>query len=589
MQGLIPESTLFEIQSKVDIVELISSYIPLKSAGRNYKAVCPFHSEKSPSFMVNPEKQIFHCFGCGAGGNVFGFVMRHENVNFPEAAEMLAQRAGVIIPEKSSERSDINKKQLFEATEKVCQYFEKSFLKNEDAKDAREYLRSRGLNLKAVQLFRLGYCSLNETQVLQDLLKMGLEESVLDKIGLLTLREQSRGVKFKGRVMFPIFDVQGRIAGFGGRTLTDRQPKYLNSPETVLFNKSQLLYGLHLAKKPILDSSQAIVVEGYMDVISVYMNGVENAVASLGTAFNESHVRLLRRYTQEVVVSYDGDAAGLEASLRALEVFLTQDMIVKIAKMPEGHDPDSWIRKAGRDGFLELIKHAPSMMDFKLEILRKRYQGRTEKDKLMITREMNQTIGRLKNPILQDHYLQLLSRELGVSETAIRGQMDRDTQTAKTRVFAKDAQEKGDKDKKNQISRGREEEFLRIILWHNELLEKARQTLVPEDLEDEVCKELYKNMLNKKSDAVRTEGSLELQELMGKLLAENLLPSEMPLEDRLKKVVNHLKIDSYKRSRRILENQLLEYERTGKKTPDLNVILSKINVIDKEIDLRKKM
>jgi DNA primase len=588
VQGLIPESTLFEIQSKVDIVELISSYIPLRSAGRNYKAVCPFHSEKTPSFMVNPEKQIFHCFGCGAGGNVFGFVMRHENVNFPEAAEMLAQRAGVIIPEKSGERSDINKKQLFETTEKVCQYFEKCFLKNEDAKEAREYLRSRGLNLKAVQLFRLGYCSANESQVLQDLLKMGLEESLLDKIGLLTLREQSRGVKFKGRVMFPILDVQGRIAGFGGRSLGERQPKYLNSPETVLFNKSQLLYGLHLAKKPILDSSQVIVVEGYMDVISVYMNGVENVVASLGTAFNESHERLLRRYTQEVVVSYDGDAAGLEASLRALEVFLTQDMIVKIAKMPEGHDPDSWIRKAGRDGFLELIKHAPSMMDFKLEILRKRYQGQTEKDKLMITREMNQTIGRLKNPILQDHYLQLLSKELGVSETALREQMGRETQSFRPKTMAKEVQE-GGQGKKNQISRDREEEFLRIILWHNELLENARQLLVPEDLDNEICKQLYQKILDKKSDSVMTEGSLELQELMGKLLAENLISSEMSLDDRLRKIVNHLKIDSYRRNRRVLENQLLDYEKTGKKTEELNVILSKINVIDKEIDLRKKM
>jgi DNA primase len=576
--GLIPESTLSEIQLKVDIVELISQYVPLKGAGRNYKALCPFHSEKSPSFMVNPEKQIFHCFGCGAGGNVFGFVMRYENINFPEAVEILAAKAGVIIPKSTGGVQETQKKSLFEVMEKVTQYFEKTFMKHDQARGAREYLRSRGLNRKAVEIFRIGYCLQTETEVFKEFDQLGIEKKLLEKVGLLTQTGSQEHLRFKGRIIFPISDVQGRIVGFGGRALGDRLPKYLNSPDTVLFNKSNLLYGLNLAKRSILQKSQAVLVEGYLDVISVFCSGIENVIASLGTAFNESHVRQLRRYTQEVIVAYDGDSAGIEASLRALEVFLDQDIIVKIAKMPAGHDPDSWVRKAGKETFEKLIDQAPSMIDFKLDILSERYQGQKEKGKLLISREILPILKRLKNPVLQDHYVQVLAQRLGTAENTIRQELrkDKKSQLAGT--------QKTQLKEPSTRSHVLEEDILLILLSENRLFEIAREKIQPDDFESNDCKFLYEKVLENKIDLIRQDP--QYQGILARLLM-----MEHPFKDaklELIKFITELKIRSYARKREKLFEKLKENEKNRKDNEKRNVILSEILKIDKEIAFLKK-
>jgi DNA primase len=405
--------------------------------------------------------------------------------------------------------------------------------------------------------------------------RLEVDKSILEKIGVLT---EKKHLKFKGRIIFPIFDVQGRIVGFGGRVLGDRLPKYLNSPDSVLFNKSHHLYGLNLAKRSILQKSQAILVEGYLDVISVFCSGIENVVASLGTAFNESHVRILRRFTQEVVVAYDGDAAGIEASLRALEVFLDQDIIVKIAKMPEGHDPDSWVRKAGKEGFEKIIHQAPSMIDFKLDILLSRHQSQGEKGKLLVISEVLPTLSRLKNTVLKDHYMQILAQRLKTSENALRQEIQ------KMKKHRHQSHEKSQL-KETNISNSLEIDILSVLLSQKELIPYVKGRIQPSDFEIEEHKSLFKSILDNKVD-VNSQQDSEYQSLLTRLLAESHAFKDPKSE--LDKFISEFKKRGYKREREKLVQKLRESEKNGKDNKDRNVILSEIQKIDKEIDLLKK-
>ncbi len=582
MQGIIPENILDEIRLKVDIIELIGGLVPLKGAGRNYKALCPFHPEKSPSFMVNSEKQIFHCFGCGAGGNIFTFLMKFENISFPEAVETLAEKAGVTLPKQglASAGVEYQKKSLFEVTEKVCQFFEKMLLTSPLGQEGRNYLKSRGMDRKTAEAFRLGFCPIDEATILKELKALGVQENLLEKVGLITEHEQGKHFRFRGRVIFPIFDVQGRIVGFGGRALGERMPKYLNSPDTVLFNKSNLLYGLHLAKRSILEKSQAILVEGYIDVISVFRSGVENVVASLGTAFNENHVRLIRRFAQEIVVAYDGDDAGLEASLRALEVFLDQDMIVKIVKIPDGHDPDSFIRAKGKEAFEKLISQAGSMMDFKIELLSKKFNSQTESGKLTIAREVLKTIGRLKSSILQDHYFKELSEKLKINEQALRQELKRGG-LIKINVPQKPIPVP-EKDSGHDL----EEDLLRILLHNNELILEIKEKIRSDDFEVQEYKSLFERMLGSKK-ILKEEEKIILETLEAKLLIEK--PEIKDIQGAFNKYIIALKERSYRKEYQSLNQKLKEIEKSGRNQGQMDEIVSELQKIHKAIALLKKV
>lgn len=581
---MIPESTLLEIQSKINIVDVVSAYIPLKAAGRNFKTLCPFHSEKTPSFMVNPERQIFHCFGCGAGGNIFGFIMKMENISFPQAAELLAEKTGVEIVSLHEGDSQSLKKRLYETLEKTAQFFCDSLLNEEDAAQARQYLRGRGLKLRDLKTFRLGFCCANEARVLTALKEMGLDESHLEKTGVLGEGQGPGRLRFRGRIMFPICDIQGRVVGFGARAMGDRQPKYLNSPETALFSKSNLLYGLHLAKKAMLDAAQAILVEGYLDVISVFSRGIENVVASLGTAFNATHVRLLRRYAQEVVVAYDGDDAGSEASLRALEVFLDEGVVVRIARLPQGHDPDSMIRGLGKESFEQLIRQSPSMVDYRLDILMERHGSSGEKGKVRIVREMTPMILRLANPILQDHCLKQASQRLGISEGALRGEIGRSGNKLGPR------RGKSPEPLESVIHESPafliEDEILRLLLLRPELVEKYRSTLNPETFESEPHKFLLSHILDPSARIENPAGS-PAGNLQSRLLVETLGYKDP--EADLKRFMNEHRRACLKRRCVELTSSLKQIDKFGDTSSRRNAILSELQNILKEIDLLRRL
>jgi DNA primase len=361
----IPEDVIEKVRENSDIVEVIGDHLQMKQSGRNYKALCPFHPEKTPSFMVSPEKQIFHCFGCGAGGNVFTFLMKIDGLTFPEAVRALGKRYNIPVPKPAPGHSS-ETSVAYKINAMAAKAYHAALHATKEGTAATSYLRSRGIDEEIEKAFLLGYAPRAGNLLVLEAKRRKIDESRLQALGLTIERDGEVRDLFRGRLMFPIPSAGGRILGFGGRILDEGQPKYLNSPETRLFNKSEALYGIHRAKNELRARDLAIVVEGYMDVIPLHAHGLANTIASLGTAFTFEQGRRLRRYCSEAVLIYDGDEAGRLAALRACGPAVQGGLKIKVATMPEGHDPDSFIREHGREVLEDLIREAPYYIDFVL-------------------------------------------------------------------------------------------------------------------------------------------------------------------------------------------------------------------------------
>jgi len=418
----IPEHILNEIQDRCDIVEIISSYMPLKSAGRNFKANCPFHHEKTPSFVVSPDKQIYHCFGCNSGGNVFNFIKEYEKMDFIDAVKMLAEKTGVKLPEYRRERDEDNSfiSTVYSINDIAADFYVNLLEKSPLSSEARRYIEKRGLEEGVVKKFRLGYADSSWGSLSDYLLKRGIKVDMALKAGLvLRGKDNSHYDLFRNRIIFPICDVRGRVLGFGARVLGDSLPKYINSPETAVYKKSQHLYGLNFAKAYIREKGFAIITEGYLDVVTSHQYGINNTVSSLGTALTIEQTRLLRRYTHNVVMVYDADQAGEMATLRGLDLFLEEGMNVKVATLDSGHDPDSFMRKFGPRGFNTAIKKSKSLFTYKLDILNGRLDSDEAEAKAEIVREMLATICKVRNAVVKAEYIKKLSQELSIKEDAV--------------------------------------------------------------------------------------------------------------------------------------------------------------------------
>ncbi|MFH0985783.1 MAG: DNA primase [Candidatus Omnitrophota bacterium] len=417
-----------QVSAANDIVEIISQYVPLKRAGRHLKACCPFHQEKSPSFMVQPEKQMFHCFGCGAGGDVFSFLMRHENMTFPEALKSLAERAHITLPERRSHRDDGGQKEkLYDACQVAAEiYHELLFM--EVGAPARAYLAQRKISEEMIREFKLGWAPMEWRTLFDRMMLKKYPEALLKQAALIQQSPKGNYYDtFRGRLLFPILNLQNKVIAFGGRLIADQEgPKYLNSPETPIFSKRRELFGLNLAKKHIdREWPNLILVEGYMDFLALYQHGFKNAVATLGTALGEDHVRLMRRFVEEVIVVYDGDKAGEAAALRGLEVLLEGGMQVKLVSLPKGEDPDDFLNKRGDDAFAALLKNAKDFFDYKLQALLSRYPRQDALGLSKISREMFETFLKVKNTVMLSEYFKRLARELQVDENALRTEFSR--------------------------------------------------------------------------------------------------------------------------------------------------------------------
>jgi DNA primase len=427
----IPDEKIDEVRRATDIVDLISTAVALKKRGKNYLGLCPFHEEKTPSFSVSPEKQMYYCFGCGVGGNVFTFLMESERVSFVEAVRSLAERAGVTLPSATQEDRERATEQeiLYEACRTAGLHFHKNLTSTREGKAALEYLQGRGFSAETIRKFGLGYSMNSWDDLVTHARNEKLDLAVLEKAGLILKREDGSGLydRFRGRAMFPIFSVSGRTIAFGARKMHQDDPlgKYINSPETPIYSKGRVLYGLSHAREAIRDMGFAILVEGYADLISVYQAGIENIVATSGTALTEDQTRLIGRYAQAITLVYDADSAGSRAALRGVDVVIENGFDVNVATLPEKHDPDSFVRQHGADGFRQLLKDAVSFLDFKAGMFQAEGLLETPEGKARALRSIVGTIAKVGDELKRNFYVQFLSEKYGIYQSVLFRELER--------------------------------------------------------------------------------------------------------------------------------------------------------------------
>ena len=427
LTNLIPEEKIAEIRHAADIVDIVSGVVLLKKGGRNYLGLCPFHSEKTPSFTVSPDKQIFHCFGCGEGGDVFSFVMKQEGLSFAEAVRDLARRCGVALPERrmsGAQRRHLDEKeQLISVNRLALDFFRKNLIEEPAGERARSYLTKRGLTRETIETFQIGFAPKGWDHLARHLNGRHLPASVIEKSGLVLPRKNSGGFydRFRERIIFPILDVNRRIIGFGGRVMDDALPKYLNSPETALYSKSRSLYGLHLAKAACRASESVFIVEGYFDALALHQHGLCNAVATLGTALTAEHVRLLRGCVGEkgrAVLVYDSDDAGIKAARRSIEVFDKEYVNAQILVLASGYDPDSFIFEHGAEAFHAAADGALEIIPFLLENAIKQ-NGLSVEGRVRIVNDLQGPLNAVSDTVARSLYVRLAAERLEIDEKAL--------------------------------------------------------------------------------------------------------------------------------------------------------------------------
>ena len=419
--GLIPEETLDAIRQKIDMAALVGERVQLVRSGKSAKGCCPFHKESTPSFIVNDERQTFHCFGCGESGDAFAFVMKADNLSFIEAVEKLAERAGVQLPAaRISSPFDTDRLRIKEVLEFASNHYAALLKKDPAAEDARQYIVSRHLNAASVEEFKLGY-SPRQDNLVSIALKKGYDEGILLKAGLAARRSDGRlRDYFFGRLMFPIRDVKGAVIGLGGRTMDDSGPKYLNSPESSVFSKGRVLYGLFEGVTVVRKERRACLMEGYMDVISAHQHGLKIACATLGTALTQEHVELIKRFVDKAIIVFDADKAGQSAAVRGAEMALAGGLDVRVASVPQGKDPDEFLHVHGYESFKAVLDGALDLVAFKTELLIKGVGELTSESKSSIAKDILRSIAQCPDEILKDEWVRRLATRLGVNEEALR-------------------------------------------------------------------------------------------------------------------------------------------------------------------------
>ena len=504
-----PEETVEEVRLRNDIVDVIGSYISLKRKGANYMGLCPFHNERTPSFSVNQNKQLYHCFGCGAGGNVFTFVMEYENFTFIEALKHLAERAGVTLPEEDlsqeQKRSRSEKARILEINKEAAKFYF-YLLHTDQGKHGLKYLLDRGLSEETIKSFGLGYSDRGGKGLYNYLKKQGYDDQILKEAGLFSFKENDVYDRFWNRVMFPIMDVNNRVIGFGGRVMGDGEPKYLNSPETKIFDKSRNLYGLNYARTS--RKSNIIICEGYMDVIALHQAGFNNAIASLGTAFTQQQANLLKRYTSEVLLCYDSDNAGTKAALRAIEELRETGLNTKVIDLSPYKDPDDFIKELGVDEFEKRNKNAQNAFLFEIETLEKEFDLQDPASKTKFFNEVAKKLLIFTESIERNSYTETVARKYHISFDDLRKLVN----TYGSKYVAgqdkiRPTAESRDKKNKKLVEDGLVKAQKVLITWlidRPKLFLSIQGILEPEDFSEE----LYVNVIKLLIDQYKNEKKL---------------------------------------------------------------------------------
>ena len=566
----IPDHIIDRIRESVDIVELISRYLNLKKQGKNFKALCPFHTEKTPSFTVNADKQIFYCFGCGAGGNVFNFLMRYEKISFLEAIQKLSAETGIELPKyKEDDRKLSEYDQLYRANQFACDFYYQ--LLQSKHSQIETYLKKRQITPETVTFFKIGFIPDEWDNLYQEILrkKMGLEPFL--KAGLILESEKDRQKKydrFRNRLMFPILNLSGRVIAFGGRDLgsSSDTPKYINSPESAVYIKSQVLYGLYFAKEWIRQEGFVIMVEGYMDHLQLFQHDIKNVVATSGTAMTSEHAKLIRRYTREIVLCYDADSAGIQAAVRGGQILFQDNLNVKVLILPENEDPDSFLRKNNKSEFYALLKTARDYFDFRIEQLQKTIGVQDVSQRSKIVEDLIECLGGHSDPLKQNFYANIIAEKFNLQEATLTEEIRRKSKQIKARESKYQGTEQ---DRKTPEKPGlslvgawnAEKDLLLILLNHLDEVKNIIFQLVEEqDFLNPEFRQIF-NLVKENTSKSREElihwlfSTLEDERMVSLLTAELLKEISQP-ERYLNDCILRIKVTRYQTEIDTLKQQL---------------------------------
>ena len=495
------EELIEEIRSSNDIVDVISQYVILKRSGRNFFGLCPFHKEKSPSFSVSPDKQIFHCFGCGVGGNVIHFVSKIENLGFKDTLEMLANRVNIQLPELDGYDSDVNaklKSRLYELNQATATFYHENLYKP-SSKEAQEYIKKRKLDNNTLKSFLIGYSGVFD-ELYTYLKSKGFSESEILASGLVNKNENGRFIdRFRRRLMFPIQDVRNRVIAFGGRVLDDSKPKYINSAENLVYSKGRHLFGLNLAKNS--QKKNLIIVEGYMDCISLYQRGITNVVASLGTALTEAQGWLLRKHSEQVVMGYDADGAGQAATIRGMEILQNLGCDIRILQMEGAKDPDEFVVKYGPERFNKYVENAISLIEFKIKILKKDLNLENANDKIKFLKEIAKLLSKVNSDLEKEIYLDKISKTYNISKDAVQAEINKllyaDSKGEKVleKPFKSFAKKEEPKEAVSEIDKKREDMIIYLLITYpDKSFNRIKNTIRMEDIQSETNRKIIKKL-----------------------------------------------------------------------------------------------
>ena len=507
--GLLSEEKVSEIRDRSSILEVVSDYVTLKKTGRNHRGLCPFHSEKTPSFMVNEEKQIFHCFGCGEGGDVFAFLMKAGHYSFPQAVEELAKRYGVRLPARelsASQKKQMDKREsLFEINRIASEYFRDLLTRRREGEEGRRYLSQRGISQEVVAEHGLGYSTDRWDGLVEHLREKKVSLDLARELGLIFPKKREGWYDaFRSRVLFPIFDLHQRIVGFGGRIIKEGEPKYLNSPESSIYHKGEVLYGLQVAKRYATEKDCIIVVEGYFDLLTLHQYGWRHSVATLGTALTPQHIRTLKRYTKNLITLFDADQAGVQATLRSLPLFLEEEVAGKTVILPNGEDPDGFLRKGNLEDFTKRVEQAVPLVDFFFQRLMRTYDVKSVDGKVRIAKEGLALLGKIPDRIRRDFYTKALAERLDVKESFLYEMLP---------SSPKGRPKEGEDSKESSLERTfpkSEEMVVRLMVHHPEVIPTISQEGVLKEFESPILQKIAKAL----EDLYQRKGRLDLPEAL---------------------------------------------------------------------------
>lgn len=557
MSNFFSPELIDQIRDANDIVDLITEYVPLKKRGKNYVGLCPFHAEKAPSFNVSPDKQMFYCFGCGEGGNVISFLMKHEKLGFSDAIRHLAKRANISLPKRSFDKKKAEQlDKLYYANQVANEYFHKNFYREAPGKKARQYLNKRGFDPEIIKQFSIGYSPDDWEGLIKFAKNKDIEMEVLNQAGLVVPRTESAGYydRFRNRIIFPIFNLSGKVVGFGGRVLDEKDElKYLNSPETPIYQKGKILYGLNFSKDEIRKKGNAVLVEGYVDLLSLYQAGIRNIVASSGTAFTSDQARLLSRYAEKVYLLFDADTAGQSATFRSVDLLFSEGVEVFVVSLPKGEDPDSFVRKIGAEEVIKKIEHAQTFIDFKKNSLPKDFEELSLREQEKVIFDLAETASKITNEIRRNLFVKKVGQVFKIDEASIFKMVGKRA-TKRTFPTKKEPSISSVYGEHSRTTSGQEKiemGILRILMEDGKLMRLTEGKLELDDFSTPEHKEIFQ-LLHPDPGRTRTSPSALLdrtenentRQILSLIAALDLGPAELSIQlaDHLK-TLNNLKKD----------------------------------------------